>query len=160
MGSPVVPAGTGVSANPPGSRARQARTRLKAVGSPTDTEGTMRTTRARAPHPRATSLVRPLRAALLVACAAAVVAACAPSASQSDGGTKHVSPGRPAASGVAAVVAVAEEAWWAESLAKAALVLGDVGGPALLRRHGAEGVVIGDDTEPVACWRSLSPAGR
>jgi thiamine biosynthesis lipoprotein len=81
-----------------------------------------------------------------------------------DGGWAHhlIDPatGRPAASGVAAVVAVAEEAWWAESLAKAALVLGDVGGPALLRRHGAEGVVIGDDTEPVACWRSLSPAGR
>ncbi|UDY34705.1 FAD:protein FMN transferase [Dermatobacter hominis] len=84
---------------------------------------------------------------------------------QTDGGgwAHHLidpSTGRPAASGVAAVVAVAEEAWWAEALAKAALVLGAEDGVELLRRQGAEGVVVGDDTEQVACWRALSPADR
>jgi thiamine biosynthesis lipoprotein len=75
-----------------------------------------------------------------------------------DGGWAHhlIDPasGRPATSGVAAVVTVAEDAWWAESLAKAALVLGMDGGAELLRRLDVEGVVVGDDTERVDCWRS------
>lgn len=67
-----------------------------------------------------------------------------------DGGWAHhvIDPmtGRPADRGVAAVVAVAAEAWWAEAVAKAALVLGATDGAALLERHGMEGVLVGDDT--------------
>jgi thiamine biosynthesis lipoprotein len=81
-----------------------------------------------------------------------------------DGGWAHhlIDPttGRPSDTGVAAVVAVAADAWWAESLAKAALVLGADAGRELLRRHGAEGVLVRDDTERVECWRAVSPAGR
>lgn len=67
-----------------------------------------------------------------------------------DGGWAHhlIDPrtGRPADRGVAAVVVVAAEAWWAESLAKAALVLGAVEGASLLERHGAAALVLRDDT--------------
>lgn len=81
-----------------------------------------------------------------------------------DGGWAHhlIDPttGRPADRGVAAVVVVAAEAWWAESLAKAALVLGAEAGQGLLRRHDAEGVIVRDDADRVECWRSLSPGGR
>ncbi|MFZ4517317.1 MAG: FAD:protein FMN transferase [Microthrixaceae bacterium] len=70
-----------------------------------------------------------------------------------DGGWAHhlIDPttGRPAASGLAAVVVVAAEAWWAEALAKAALVAGEEAGRALLLRHGATGWLVREDTEVV-----------
>lgn len=47
--------------------------------------------------------------------------------------------GRPSRSGVTSAVVVAAEAWWAESLAKAALLAGPVEGRRLLDRHGAQG---------------------
>jgi thiamine biosynthesis lipoprotein len=47
--------------------------------------------------------------------------------------------GAPADSGVAAVVAAGDEAWWAEGVAKAALVRGASGGAELLRRCGLTG---------------------
>jgi thiamine biosynthesis lipoprotein len=68
-----------------------------------------------------------------------------------DGGWAHhlIDPttGRPARSGVAAVVVIAAEAWWAEVLAKAALVAGPDLGAELLERHGAQGWMVRDDTE-------------
>lgn len=68
----------------------------------------------------------------------------------SDGGWAHhlIDPatGRPSDSGVAAAVVIAAEAWWAEVLAKAALVSGVEGGARLLERHGVEGWIVGDDT--------------
>lgn len=68
-----------------------------------------------------------------------------------DGGWAHhlIDPftGRPTASGLAAVVVVAAEAWWAEALAKAALVAGGSDGRELLVRHGATGWLVRDDTE-------------
>jgi FAD:protein FMN transferase len=71
-----------------------------------------------------------------------------------DGGWAHhlIDPatGRPATSGVAAVVAVAAEAWWAEAVAKAALVAGEAAGSALLGRHGMQGWIVRDDTAVVA----------
>jgi thiamine biosynthesis lipoprotein len=75
----------------------------------------------------------------------------------SDGGWAHhlIDPatGRPAGAGVAAVVAIAAEAWWAEALAKAALVAGPEDGTELLRRHGAEGWIVRDDAEVLSCAR-------
>ncbi len=53
--------------------------------------------------------------------------------------------GQPAARGVAAVVVSAPEAWWAESLAKAALVAGTDAGVALLERHHVAGWVVDDE---------------
>jgi thiamine biosynthesis lipoprotein len=53
--------------------------------------------------------------------------------------------GRPANRGVAAVIVRAHSAWWAESLAKAALVAGVSGGLRLLREHDVDGWVIADD---------------
>jgi hypothetical protein len=75
-----------VIANPPGARAPRARSDLKAVRSTSDTEGTMRPTWVPRTHHRATSFLRPLRSALLVGCAAAVLAACTPSAGESGTG--------------------------------------------------------------------------
>jgi len=75
----------------------------------------------------------------------------------SDGGWAHhlVDPttGRPADTGVAAVVVIAAEAWWAEVLAKAALVAGPDGGRELLRHHGVEGWIVGDDAGVLSCAR-------
>jgi FAD:protein FMN transferase len=75
----------------------------------------------------------------------------------SDGGWAHhlVDPttGLPAASGVAAVVVIAAEAWWAEALAKGALVAGPDDGAALLRAHDVEGWIVRDDAEVLSCAR-------
>ena len=74
-----------------------------------------------------------------------------------DGGWAHhlidPSTGRPADRGVVAAVVVAGEAWWAEVLAKAALVAGPADGVSLLRHHGVEGWLVLDDTEVVAVTR-------
>jgi thiamine biosynthesis lipoprotein len=53
--------------------------------------------------------------------------------------------GAPARSGVSAVVAQADEAWWAEGVAKAALVAGTDDGIDLLERLGIAAVVVEDD---------------
>lgn len=53
--------------------------------------------------------------------------------------------GEPADRGVAAVIVKAEHAWWAESLAKAALVAGVQEGSELLARHGVTGWIVDDD---------------
>ncbi len=53
--------------------------------------------------------------------------------------------GHPADRGVAAVVVQAPTAWWAESLAKAALIAGRSEGLDLLARHGVAGWVVDDD---------------
>ncbi len=55
------------------------------------------------------------------------------------------STGAPAANGVVAVVATADEAWWAEGVAKAALVAGADDGIALLERLGVAAVVVEAD---------------
>jgi thiamine biosynthesis lipoprotein len=70
--------------------------------------------------------------------------------------------GRPADRGVAAVVVTADEAWWAESLAKAALVAGPRGGVALLEHHGVAGWVIDDDRRvwPTAATRRMTATRR
>jgi len=67
--------------------------------------------------------------------------------------------GRPAATDVAAVVAVASEAWWAESVAKAALVIGSDGATTLLADHGIDALVIGDDTEVRRVGTTVVPPG-
>jgi len=53
--------------------------------------------------------------------------------------------GAPARRGVTAVVAQADDAWWAEGVAKAALIAGIDDGLALLERLGIAAVVVGDD---------------
>jgi thiamine biosynthesis lipoprotein len=53
--------------------------------------------------------------------------------------------GRPSRSGVASVTVVAADAWWAEVLAKAALVAGPTAGLALLEAEGVDGVLVTDD---------------
>jgi len=53
--------------------------------------------------------------------------------------------GAPARKGVTAVVAQADEAWWAEGVAKAALVSGVRDGIELLERLGIAAVLVGDD---------------
>ena len=53
--------------------------------------------------------------------------------------------GAPARRGVAAVVAQADEAWWAEGVAKAALIAGVGAGIDLLERLGVAAVVVDDD---------------
>jgi thiamine biosynthesis lipoprotein len=53
--------------------------------------------------------------------------------------------GRASRSGVATVTVVAADAWWAEVLAKAALVAGVDAGTALLAAEGVEGVLVRDD---------------
>lgn len=54
---------------------------------------------------------------------------------------------RPAATDLVAVTVVAGETWWAEALAKAAVIAGSSDGAALLRRHRATGLFV--DTEGV-----------
>jgi FAD:protein FMN transferase len=53
--------------------------------------------------------------------------------------------GRPADSGLVAAVVSAPEAWWAEGLAKAAIVGGRDAGEALLRRCGVDGWLTSED---------------
>ena len=53
--------------------------------------------------------------------------------------------GAPARQGVASVVAQADEAWWAEGVAKAALIAGVGAGLELLERLGVAAIVVGDD---------------
>jgi thiamine biosynthesis lipoprotein len=53
--------------------------------------------------------------------------------------------GAPARRGVAAVVAQADDAWWAEGVAKAALVAGTDDGLDLLEHLGIAAVIVGDD---------------
>jgi thiamine biosynthesis lipoprotein len=53
--------------------------------------------------------------------------------------------GAPAHSGLVAAAVSAPEAWWAEGLAKAAIVEGRYGGEALLRRCGVEGWLTSED---------------
>jgi FAD:protein FMN transferase len=53
--------------------------------------------------------------------------------------------GTPSRRGVTAVVAQADEAWWAEGVAKAALVAGIGAGIDLLERLGVAAVLVGDD---------------
>lgn len=68
--------------------------------------------------------------------------------------------GAPVAGDVAAVVAGAPTAWWAEGIAKAALVLGPAGGVELLRSAGVGGWIFATDGSLVAttdagsspCW--------
>ncbi len=55
--------------------------------------------------------------------------------------------GTPADRGVTAVIAEGDDAWWAEGVAKAALVAGVDDGLMLLERLGVAGVVVGDDGE-------------
>ncbi|MFN8024965.1 MAG: FAD:protein FMN transferase [Acidimicrobiia bacterium] len=55
------------------------------------------------------------------------------------------STGHPADRGVTAVIVRADTAWWAESLAKAALVAGVADGLDLLTRQGVQGWVVDDD---------------
>lgn len=50
--------------------------------------------------------------------------------------------GLPSSSGVDAVVVATGDAWWAEVLAKAALIAGRVDGPALLERHQVTGWLV------------------
>ena len=52
------------------------------------------------------------------------------------------STGRPSTSGIATVVVAAAETWWAEVLAKAALLAGPVAGQELLDRHGVRGWIV------------------
>jgi len=51
----------------------------------------------------------------------------------------------PAARGVTAVIAEGDETWWAEGVAKAALVAGVADGLALLERLGVAGVIVTDE---------------
>lgn len=53
--------------------------------------------------------------------------------------------GRPAASGLAAITVIADEAWRAEILAKAAFLAGPLGGAELLDEAGAAGLLFDDD---------------
>ena len=64
--------------------------------------------------------------------------------------------GQPADGGVVAVVAQADEAWWAEGVAKAALVAGVPAGLELLERLGVAALVV--DTQgrhhPTILWEA------
>lgn len=68
-----------------------------------------------------------------------------------DGGEAHhlIDPrtGRPCTSGVTTVVVAAAEAWWAEALAKAALLAGPTDGRHLLDRHGVTSWIVESDSE-------------
>ena len=55
------------------------------------------------------------------------------------------STGRPAETGITAVAVHTDEAWWAEGLAKAALLAGIIDGVDLLHRYGVTAWVITDD---------------
>jgi thiamine biosynthesis lipoprotein len=62
--------------------------------------------------------------------------------------------GEPSDSGVTAVVAVADAAWWAEGVAKAALVAGVDDGNALLERLGVAAVIVDERgvRHPTSYW--------
>jgi thiamine biosynthesis lipoprotein len=62
--------------------------------------------------------------------------------------------GAPAHHGVTAVVAMGDAAWWAEGVAKAALVAGVDDGIALLERLGVAAVIVDDlgDRHPTSYW--------
>jgi thiamine biosynthesis lipoprotein len=55
--------------------------------------------------------------------------------------------GRASTSGVASVTVVGADAWWAEVLAKAALLAGPAAGVATLTAEGVDGVLVTDDGE-------------
>jgi FAD:protein FMN transferase len=55
------------------------------------------------------------------------------------------STGVPASTGVRAVIASAADAWWAEGVAKAALVVGRDRGAQLMSRCGVDGWIVADD---------------
>ena len=55
------------------------------------------------------------------------------------------STGRPSTTGLLAVAVQADEAWWAEGLAKAALLAGPVDGQNLLRFYGVGAWLVADD---------------
>ena len=57
--------------------------------------------------------------------------------------------GLPTDAGVAAVVAQGPEAWWAEGLAKAAIVLGEAAAPTLFRGTGVTATLFRDDRTAV-----------
>jgi thiamine biosynthesis lipoprotein len=59
--------------------------------------------------------------------------------------------------GATAVVAVGDAAWWAEGVAKAALVAGIDDGIALLERLGVAGVIVGDHGDRYATSRWAQP---
>ncbi|MEV5877337.1 FAD:protein FMN transferase [Streptomyces sp. NPDC052101] len=59
--------------------------------------------------------------------------------------------GAPAADGIAAVTVVAQQAHWAEILAKAALIAGPDPRPDLLAAHGAAGLIALHDTTLLRC---------
>ena len=59
--------------------------------------------------------------------------------------------------GATAVVAVGDAAWWAEGVAKAALVAGPGGGIALLERLGVAAVIVGDHGDRYATSRWAQP---
>jgi thiamine biosynthesis lipoprotein len=70
--------------------------------------------------------------------------------------------GAPSRSGVASVTVVAAEAWWAEVLAKAALIAGIDDGLALLARERVDGVLVTDagavhPTAGFAAWCTAAP---
>lgn len=65
---------------------------------------------------------------------------------------------RPSESGVVAVVAAAAEAWWAEVLAKAALVAGATHGRALLEAHAVDGWMVLEHDAVVEVGRHLVTA--
>ncbi len=58
--------------------------------------------------------------------------------------------GQPSTSGTSTVVVAAAEAWWAEALAKAALIAPAEQGRSLLDRHQVQGWVAGDRLSPMA----------
>ncbi|MDW3220592.1 MAG: FAD:protein FMN transferase [Acidimicrobiales bacterium] len=57
--------------------------------------------------------------------------------------------GAPAETDLVAVSVVASSAWWAEVLAKAALIAGRADGTALVERHGCSAVLVGTRTDDV-----------
>lgn len=54
--------------------------------------------------------------------------------------------GRPATTGIRAVIASADTAWWAEGIAKAALISGHDHGARLMERTAVSGWIVGDDS--------------
>jgi FAD:protein FMN transferase len=69
--------------------------------------------------------------------------------------------GRPARTPVVAVIARAEEAWWAEGVAKAALVAGTSCGRRLLEASGVDGWLVDEDRRWTGAGRAgVDPHGR
>ncbi len=70
------------------------------------------------------------------------------------------SDGLPAEGGIVSAVVAAKDAWWAEGLAKAAIVAGRQGGAALLHEHGVAAWFALDDgtTTTVGPWSGTCPA--